>query len=293
MEAGAARAQTILAHVVAMVGEAQRIKVPIQGLADRISSWFVPAIMVIAVVTFAVWMSFGREPRLGHALLSAISVVVIACPCALGLATPMSIMLRRGRGAREGVLVKIAEALQLLVAFDGHFAGQIAVADQVRQGAGDALAYLHDQGLRIVMLTGNNALTAQAVARKAGGFDEVRADLRPEDQARAIDHLIARGHKVAMAGDGINEAHALALAHVGIAMGTGADVVIENAAITLVRADLSAIVAAHRLARATMRNIRQNRFFPSCSTALGCWSQRAFSTRRPACSCPRCWPAGQ
>ena len=380
MEARAVGAETMLARIVAMVAAAQRSRAPIQAIADRVSSWFVPAILAIALLTFLVWMAVGPEPRFGHALLNAIAVLVIACPCALGLATPMSILVGTGRGARAGVLVKNAEALQamdsidtlvidktgtltegkpaviairttdggsedmllsvaaaverrsehplaraivdeagarnlaietaeeftsqtglgvsarvagktiaigseaqmesvgadaaslsaaaselraqgagvVLVAIDGRFAGLIAVADPVRPTASEAIAYLREQGLRIAMLTGDNALTAQAVAAKVGGIDEVHAGLRPEDKAREVERLTTGGRKVAMAGDGINDAPALARASVGIAMGTGTDVAIESASITLARGDLSAIVSAHRLARATMRNIRQN-----------------------------------
>lgn len=391
MDARAVGAGTMLSRIVTMVAEAQRSRAPIQAIADRVSGWFVPAILVIACVTFAVWMIVGPEPRFGHALLNAIAVLVIACPCALGLATPMSIMVGTGRGARAGVLVKNAEALQaldsvdtlvidktgtltqgkpkviairtfgdasesqllglaaavesrsehplaraiveeaserkldlapcdefasqtglgvtarvagrivaigseaqmesvgadatpalttvselraqgagvVLAAIDGRFAGLVAVADPVRPAASEAIAYLRGQGLRIAMLTGDNEVTAQAVAQKVGGIDEVLAGLLPEDKARAVERLTGEGRNVAMAGDGINDAPALARARVGIAMGTGTDVAIESASITLARGDLSAIVSAHRLARATMRNIRQNLFLSFLFNGIG------------------------
>jgi Cu+-exporting ATPase len=391
VEARAVGAATMLSRIVAMVAEAQRSRAPIQAIADRVSGWFVPVILLVSLATFALWLSVGPEPRLSHAILNAIAVLVIACPCALGLATPMSIMVGTGRGARAGVLVRNAEALQamesidtlvidktgtltegkpkviairtqgsvteamllayaaavesrsehplaravvdeaqerkiaidpcenfasqtgfgvtarvsgkrvaigseaqmesigadatslgaaaaalrqegagvILVALDGRFAGLIAVADPVRATAAEAIAYLRGRGLRIAMLTGDNALTAEAVARKVGGIDEVHAGLRPEDKAREVERLVTQGHKVAMAGDGINDAPALARASVGIAMGTGTDVAIESASITLARGNLSAIVSAHRLAEATMRNIRQNLFFSFLFNGIG------------------------
>ncbi|QWT16712.1 heavy metal translocating P-type ATPase [Sphingobium xenophagum] len=391
VEARAVGAATMLSRIVAMVAEAQRSRAPIQAIADRVSGWFVPVILLVSLATFALWLGVGPEPRLSHAILNAIAVLVIACPCALGLATPMSIMVGTGRGARAGVLVRNAEALQamesidtlvidktgtltegkpkviairtqgsvteamllayaaavesrsehplaravvdeaqerklaidpcedfasqtglgvtarvsgkrvaigseaqmesigadatslgaaaaalrqegagiILVALDGQFAGLIAVADPVRATAGEAIAYLRGRGLRIAMLTGDNALTAEAVARKVGGIDEVHAGLRPEDKAREVERLVTEGHKVAMAGDGINDAPALARATVGIAMGTGTDVAIESASITLARGNLSAIVSAHRLAKATMRNIRQNLFFSFLFNGIG------------------------
>ena len=350
-----------------------------------------PLVLLISAVTFLVWMLVGPEPRLGHALLNAIAVLVIACPCALGLATPMSIMVATGRGAHAGVLVKSAEALQafekvetlvidktgtltegkpklvaievvngaderellalaaaveaqsehplahaivtgasakglqlgrvegfasqtglgvsatvngrqvvignaaqmqrvgvdplavealadrrrregagvMLVAIDSTLAGLIAVADPVRPSARDAIAALRREGLRVVMLTGDNVTTADAVARAVGGLDDVRADLRPEDKARIVAELKAKGARVAMAGDGINDAPALAAADVGLAMGTGTDVAIESAGMTLTRGDLSAIVRARRLAHATMRNIRQNLFFSFLFNGIG------------------------
>ena len=391
MEARAVGSDTMLARIVRMVAEAQRSRAPIQAVADRVSGWFVPLVVLISIATFITWSLVGPEPRMGHAILNAIAVLVIACPCALGLATPMSIMVGTGRGATAGVLVKNAEALQglekvdtlvidktgtltegkpkliavetigaveendmlalaaavegqsehplahaivvaakerelqlgtvkdftsqtglgvsatvngrpvvignaaqisrigadpkpldaaadrhrgegagvILIAIDGALAGLLAVADPVRPSARDAIAALRKEGLRVVMLTGDNRGTADAVARAVGGLDEVRAGLLPEDKARIIGELKASGAKVAMAGDGINDAPALAAADVGLAMGTGTDVAIESAGMTLTRGDLSAIVRARKLARATMRNIRQNLFFSFLFNGIG------------------------
>jgi P-type Cu+ transporter len=375
MEARAVGSETMLARIVRMVAEAQRSRAPIQAVADRVSGWFVPLVVVISVATFVVWSLVGPEPRMGHALLNAIAVLVIACPCALGLATPMSIMVGTGRGAQAGVLVKNAESLQALdkvdtlvidktgtltegkpsliaieatgtigendmlalaAAVEGQsehplahaivvaakerglqlgtvadFASQTGMgvsatvggrsvvignaaqmnrvgadpkpldtaADRHRsEGAGViliaidgalAIAALRKEGLRVIMLTGDNRGTADAVARAVGGLDDVRADLRPEDKARIIGELKAGGATVAMAGDGINDAPALAAADVGLAMGTGTDVAIESAGMTLTRGDLSAIVRARKLARATMRNIRQNLFFSFLFNGIG------------------------
>ena len=391
MEARAVGANTVLARIVRMVADAQRSRAPIQAVADRVSGWFVPLVVLISVATFTVWSLVGPDPRMGHALLNAIAVLVIACPCALGLATPMSIMVGTGRGAQAGVLVKNAESLQafekvdtlvidktgtltegkpkliavetsgaigedellalaaavevssehplahaiamaakdralklgtvtdftsqtglgvsamvdgrsvvvgnaaqmklvgadpaaldeaaesyrregagvMLIAVDGKLAGLLAVADPVRANAGEAIAQLRREGLRVVMLTGDNRTTADAVARAVGGLDEVRADLRPEDKARIVNELKASGAKVAMAGDGINDAPALAAADVGLAMGTGTDVAIESAGMTLTRGDLSAIIRARKLAHATMRNIRQNLFFSFLFNGIG------------------------
>jgi P-type Cu+ transporter len=391
IEARAIGNDTMLARIVRMVAEAQRSRAPIQAVADRISGWFVPAVVGVAVLTFLVWSLIGPEPRFGHALLNAIAVLIIACPCALGLATPMSIMVAAGRGAQAGVLIKNAEALQafasvdtlvidktgtltegkpkltavepiapfiaddvlalvaaveaqsehplaqaivagaaarslklgavkgfvsqtgmgvsaqvgkqtvvigndaqmrqisvdptslsnaaekyrkegagvMLVAINGKLAGLIAVADPVRSGASEAIAALRAQGLRVVMLTGDNETTANAVATAVGGLNAVRAGLLPEDKARIIGELKASGAKVAMAGDGINDAPALAAADVGLAMGTGTDVAIESAGMTLTKGDLSAIVRARRLSLATMRNIRQNLFFSFLFNGIG------------------------
>jgi P-type Cu+ transporter len=396
---------TLLAQIVRMVSEAQRSRAPIQRLADAVSAWFVPAVVAIALGTALVWGLWGPEPRFAHALLNAVAVLIIACPCALGLATPMAIMVGTGRGAREGVLIKNAEALEVLekidtlvvdktgtltvgkprlarvvaepgfdetlllrlaaaveqasehplagaivagaalrgiaipeasrfravvgrgvtgealgravavgnaallrgllpsetaappardrepvsglvglaeradaLAQDGHTvvlvavdrapAGLIAVADPIKPGAREAISTLHQSGVRIAMLTGDGRTTAQAVARELG-IDEVQADVSPQRKAEVVRRLIAEGRKVAMAGDGINDAPALARAHVGIAMGTGTDVAIESAGITLVRGDLRGIVKARRLSVAVMRNIRQNLFFAFIYNALG------------------------
>ena len=391
MEARAVGADTVLARIVRMVADAQRSRAPIQAVADRISGWFVPLVLVIAIATFVVWSLIGPDPRLGHALLNAIAVLIIACPCALGLATPMSVMVGTGRGARAGVLVKSAEALQafekvdtllidktgtltegkpklvgietigaisqddllalaaavegrsehplaravvtaaaarglmigepqtfeaqvglgasasvggrsvvignaeqmqrigvdatplgaaaearrrdgagvMLIAIDGALAGLIAVADPVRANARTSIVALRKQGLRVIMLTGDNKTTADVVARAVGGLDGVHAELKPEDKARIVGELKASGAKVAMAGDGINDAPALAAADVGLAMGTGADVAIESAGITLTKGDLAAVVRARTLARATMANIRQNLLFSFLFNGVG------------------------
>jgi len=391
MEAQAVGSDTMLARIVKMVAEAQRSRAPIQAVADRISGWFVPLVIAIAVVTFIVWSLVGPEPRIGHALLNAIAVLIIACPCALGLATPMSIMVGTGRGAQAGVLVKSAEALQafekvdtllidktgtltegkpklvgiatvgalaeddllrlvasvearsehplahaivtaakerqltladpegfevqvgagisakveertvvignaaqmhsigvdpqplfeaseakrregagvMLVAIDGALAGFIAVADPIRANAKESISALRQQGLRIIMLTGDNPTTAQIVADAVGGLDGVHAELKPEDKARIVGEMKAEGAKVAMAGDGINDAPALAAADVGLAMGTGTDVAIESAGITLTKGDLAAVVRARTLAKATMANIRQNLFFSFVFNGVG------------------------
>jgi Cu+-exporting ATPase len=391
MEARAVGADTMLARIVAMVADAQRSHAPIQAVADRISGWFVPLVILVAVITFLGWILFGPEPRFSHALLNAIAVLIIACPCALGLATPMSIMVGTGRGARSGVLVKNAEALQaldgvdtlvidktgtltegrprliavepfdgidadtllgaaaalesksehplalaiveavaakglslgkvddfasqtglgisgrvdgrmvvignaaqmrrididpasldrpadryrtdgagvMLVAIGDRLAGLLVVSDPVKASAGDAIAALHGAGLRVIMLTGDSKLTADAVAGTISGIDDVRAELGPADKARIVGELKAAGAKVAMAGDGINDAPALAAADVGIAMGTGTDVAIESAGITLTRGDLDGMVRARRLARAVMANIRQNLFFSFLFNGIG------------------------
>ncbi len=391
MEAQAVGSDTMLARIVKMVAEAQRSRAPIQAVADRISGWFVPLVIAIAVLTFIVWSLAGPEPRIGHALLNAIAVLIIACPCALGLATPMSIMVGTGRGAQAGVLVKSAEALQgfeqvdtllidktgtltegkpklagiqtvgelaqddllrfvasvearsehplahaivtaskernlslsepdgfevqvgagisakvdghavvvgnaaqmerigvdaqplfdaseakrregagiMLVAVDGALAGFIAVADPIRANARDSITALRKEGLRVIMLTGDNPTTAQIVADAVGGLDGVHAELKPEDKARIVGELKAKGAKVAMAGDGINDAPALAAADVGLAMGTGTDVAIESAGITLTKGDLAAVVRARKLAQATMSNIRQNLFFSFVFNGIG------------------------
>lgn len=391
MEAQAVGSDTMLARIVRMVAEAQRSRAPIQAVADRISGWFVPLVIAIAIVSFAVWSLVGPEPRIGHALLNAIAVLIIACPCALGLATPMSIMVATGRGAHAGVLVKHAEALQafekvdtlvidktgtltegkpkltaietidgmdenallaltaavearsehplahaivgaaterklelgepenfevqvgagisavvggravvignvaqierlgvdpsalnevaesrrregagiMFIAVDGKLAGLVAVADPIRANAREAIEALRKNGLRVIMLTGDNSTTAQVVADAVGGLDGVHAELKSDDKARIVSELKASGAMVAMAGDGINDAPALAAADVGLAMGTGTDVAIESAGITLTKGDLGAVVRARALAKATMRNIRQNLFFSFLFNGIG------------------------
>ena len=383
--------ETMLAQIVRMVAEAQRSRAPIQALADKVSGWFVPAVVAVAILAFAVWAIWGPEPALSHALINAVAVLIIACPCALGLATPMSIMVGTGRGATAGVLVKNAEALELMeqidtlvvdktgtltlgkprlvavevvqdfaeddvlrlaaalekgsehplaaaivagaeergltlgstsdfashtgkgvtgslegkqiglgnkplmeqlgvdaapleaaadarrsegqgvmfVAIGGELAGLIAVADPIKESARDAIAALRKDGVRLVMMTGDNRRTAEAVARKLGGIDEVMADVLPEQKQALVTDLRKQGRRVGMAGDGINDAPALAAADVGIAMGTGTDVAMESAAVTLVKGDLLGIVRARRLSRSVMRNIRQNLFFSFVFNAVG------------------------
>ncbi len=390
IEARRVGADTVLSQIVEMVAQAQRSRAPIQKLADQVAGYFVPTVVLVAVVAFIAWAVWGPPPALAYALVSAVSVLIIACPCALGLATPMSIMTATGRGAQAGVLIKNAEALErfakvdtlivdktgtltlgkpklvavlpeqgvgedellrlaaslergsehplaeaivggaeargltlakaedfeaitgkgvigrvdgkavalgnaklvaalgldgeaasrqaearrdqgetvMFVAVEGRIAGLVSVADPVKETTPAALKALHDEGLRIVMVTGDNERTAKAVAARLG-IDEIRADVLPEDKARIIKELQAGGSKVAMAGDGVNDAPALAQADVGIAMGTGADVAIESAGFTLVKGDLTAIVRARRLAQATMRNIRQNLFFAFVYNAAG------------------------
>jgi len=374
---------------VAMVAEAQRSRAPIQKLVDTISAWFVPSVVVIALATFVVWSIFGPAPATGFALVNAVAVLIIACPCALGLATPMSIMVGTGRGAHAGVLVKNAEALELmekidtlvvdktgtltegkprlagvtaiggveqdellqlaaslergsehplaaaivsgaeargvkvspatdfvtvpgkgvtglvdsrrvvvgntallaslgiepgdlparadalrregqgvmLVAIDGQAAGLLAVADPIKESAIGALQALRDERIRVVMLTGDSRTTAAAVGRRLG-IDDVVAEVLPDQKASTVKKFQDEHRFVAMAGDGINDAPALAQAQVGIAMGTGADVAMESAAVTLIKGDLQGIVRARRLSRATMRNIRQNLFFAFIFNAL-------------------------
>jgi Cu+-exporting ATPase len=390
MRAERVGSETLLARIVHMVGEAQRTRAPIQRLADQVSAWFVPAVVGVAVLTFAGWGLWGPEPRLAYGLVNAVAVLIIACPCALGLATPMSIMVGTGRGALAGVLVKNAEALELMekvdtlivdktgtltagkprltavapaaghdeasvlalaaalerssehplaaaivagaaerriavppaeefrsltgqgvigrvggrrvalgnrrlmeeqgvgvdalaadadarrregqtvmfVAVEGRAVGLVSVADPVKPSTPDALQALRASGLRLVMLTGDNRRTAEAVAR-ALGIEDVQAEVLPEDKRGVVTVMQAEGRRVAMAGDGVNDAPALAQADVGIAMGTGTDVAMESAAITLVKGDLRGIVRARRLSRATMRNIRENLFFAFVYNALG------------------------
>lgn len=390
IEAGKVGADTVLAQIVAMVSNARRSRAPIQGMADRVSAIFVPTVVGIAIFAFVVWMIFGPEPALVFAIASAVSVLIIACPCALGLATPISITTAAGRGAQAGVLIKDAEALErmagvdtlivdktgtltmgkpqltdtvalgdvaeadllslaaalergsehplaeaivegaeaqgatrqeaadfeavtgkgvrgtvggravalgntammkemgldtgvadakadtlradgktaMFIAVDGMLAGIVAVADPIKDSTAQAIKELHALGLRVIMATGDNERTAQAVAATLG-IDEVRAGVLPEAKKDLIDQLRRDGHKIAMAGDGVNDAPALAAADVGIAMGTGADVAMESAGITLLGGDLMGIVRARKLARATLRNIKQNLFFAFAYNALG------------------------
>ena len=381
---------TLLAQIVRMVSEAQRSRAPIQRLADTVSGWFVPIVIAVSVVTFVLWSVYGPEPRLAHALVNAVAVLIIACPCALGLATPMSIMVGTGRGAEAGVLIRNAGALEIMekittlvvdktgtltegkprlatiepqpgidadtllrltaslefvsehplaaaivggarerkvpladvtdfesitgagvkgkvegrsvaigninhlealgvdagalrtradelrregqtvmfVAIDGRPAGVIGVADPIKPTTVDAIAALRADGITVVMLTGDNRVTAEAVATVAG-IDRVEAEVLPEEKVSVVKRLQARGERVAMAGDGINDAPALAQADVGIAMGTGTDIAMESAGITLVKGDLRGIVRARRLSKATMGNIRQNLFFAFVYNLLG------------------------
>jgi Cu+-exporting ATPase len=380
---------TLLAQIVQMVANAQRSRAPIQRLADQVSGWFVPLVIVVALLAFGAWLAFGPEPRLAFALVAAVSVLIIACPCALGLATPMSIMVGVGKGASLGLLIKNAEALErlekvdtlvvdktgtltegkpavtalrpapgideaellriaasverasehplaqaivraaaerklalsepaevdspvgrgiaglvdgrrvlignaryleeegvalgnagaadalratgataILVAVEGRFAGSIGIADPVRATTRVALDELRRQGIRVVMLTGDSRVTAAAVA-SALGIDEVEAEVLPERKSEVVARLRGEGRVVAMAGDGVNDAPALAAADVGIAMGGGTDVAIESAGVTLLGGDLQGIVRARRLSQATMRNIRQNLFFAFVYNALG------------------------
>ena len=382
---------TMLSQIVHMVAEAQRSRAPIQKLADQVSGWFVPAVVLISVATFIIWNIVGPDPKLAHAMVNGIAVLIIACPCALGLATPMSIMVGTGRGAQVGVLVKNAEALELMekidtlvidktgtltigkpklidvkpapgfegaevlrlsaalekgsehplaaaivagaeergievpviadfashtgkgvsgtiegrkvalgnkvllgelgvdpsslepqadsfraegqgvmfVAIDGKLAGLLVVADPIKETAVDAVQALRRAGVHVVMMTGDNRRTAEAVARKVGGIDEVMADVLPEQKQAKVEELRKQGRRVAMAGDGINDAPALAAADVGVAMGTGTDVAMESAAVTLVKGDLNGIVRARRLSRAVMHNIRENLFFSFIFNAAG------------------------
>jgi Cu+-exporting ATPase len=390
MEAERVGSDTLLARIVRLVGEAQRSRAPIQQLTNTVSSWFVPAVIGTALVTFGVWAVYGPEPRMAHALVNAVAVLIIACPCALGLATPMSIMVGTGRGAQIGVLVRNAEALEglervttvvvdktgtltagrprlvtatphgalderelirlaaslenvsehplagaivggarergielasvkdfqsvtgsgvagvvdghrvivgnlkmleeqsiaagawrvtadhlrdrgqtvVFVAVDGRLGGFIGIADPGKDSAPVAIRALHADGIHVVMLTGDHRMTARAVATSIG-IDCVEAEVLPDRKAAAVRDLQSRGQRVAVAGDGINDAPAIAQADVGIAMGTGTDVAMESAGVTLVKGDLRGIVRARRLSAATMRNIRQNLFFAFVYNALG------------------------
>ncbi|HMA16982.1 MAG TPA: copper-translocating P-type ATPase, partial [Thermoanaerobaculia bacterium] len=390
MQAEKVGSETLLARIVALVAEAQRSRAPIQSLADRVSSVFVPTVVAAAVLTFVAWAIWGPEPRMAYAIVNAVAVLIIACPCALGLATPMSIMVATGRGATEGVLFRNAEAIEVLrsvdtlvadktgtltegkprlvtaeaaegfreedgialaaglergsehplaaavvraaeekglgipaaerfesltgrgvtgrvagrnvvlgnlrlfedqrialgslaqraedlrregqtvmfLAVDGKPAAILGVADPIKPTTREAARRLHAEGVRIVMLTGDNATTAEAVARELR-IDEMKAEVLPQEKVGAVRELQAAGHKVAMAGDGINDAPALAQADVGIAMGTGTDVAMESADVTLVKGDLRGISRARSLSRATMRNIRQNLFFAFVYNTIG------------------------
>jgi len=381
---------TLLSQIVQMVSEAQRSRAPIQKLVDLVSQWFVPIVIGIAILSFMLWSIFGPDPATAFAVVNAVAVLIIACPCALGLATPMSIMVGTGKGARQGILIKNAETLETLekvdtivvdktgtltegkpvlmqitpqgaiaendllflaaavelgsehpladaivhsangrnltlaqvttfesvtgegaqasidgkeiaignaklmhrvgafdetlsgeadvyraqgqtvvfVAIDGKPAGMIGVADPIKASSADAIARLHNDGLRVVMLSGDSETTAQAVARQLG-IDEVHANVSPEDKLSIVKTLQESGHRVAMAGDGINDAPALAQADVGLAMGTGTDVAMESAGITLVKGDIMGIAKARKLSQATMSNIRQNLFFAFAYNALG------------------------
>ena len=388
MRAERVGAETVLARIVQLVGQAQRSRAPIQRLADRVAKWFVPVVVAVAITTFIAWFFLGPQPRIAHALVNAVAVLIIACPCALGLATPMAIMVGVGRAARAGVLIKNAEALEILekvdtlvvdktgtltegkpqlvgislsqddgrellhlaaslerasehplaaailqaaerqgvalsqptefvsvtgkgirgvvdgkqvavgnaalmtdlgasphpgkefnpalpdgstslaVAIDGKFVGNISVADKVKNSTPDAIRKLKALGIHIVMLTGDNRATAAAIAKQLG-IDEFEAEVLPETKLEIVRKLQGQGRAVAMAGDGVNDAPALAQADVGIAMGTGTDVAMESGGITLVKGDLTGIVRARNLSRATMRNIRQNLFFAFIYNAIG------------------------
>jgi Cu+-exporting ATPase len=386
MRAERVGSETLLARIVQLVGQAQRSRAPIQQLADRVARWFVPAVVAVAVITFFAWVLLGPQPRFAHALVNAVAVLIIACPCALGLATPMAIMVGVGRGARAGVLIKNAEALEILekvdtlvvdktgtltegkpqvfsysksladdpellrlaaslerasehplaaavveaaitkglalsqpgeitsvtgkgivgvvdgkkvavgnaalmvevgalekavvgaltqpggttlcISVDGKYVGYLGVADRVKATTPDALRVLKAQGIRIVMLTGDNRATAAAIAQQLG-IDEFEAEVLPKGKLEIIRKLQGQGRVVAMAGDGINDAPALAQANVGIAMGTGTDVAMESGGITLVKGDLTGILRARKLSQATMRNIRQNLFFAFIYNAIG------------------------
>ena len=391
MQAQRVGSDTLLAHIVEMVAQAQRSRAPIQGLADKVSGYFVPAVVAVAVITWLLWFNFGPEPRLAYAIVNAVAVLIIACPCALGLATPMSVMVGVGRGAQAGVLIRNAEAIEVMekvdtlvvdktgtltegkprlvavlaaegfnendllvaaasveqnsehplaaailagakergakpqpitdfasitgggvmgkldgreiiagklaflrqravsnlaalesravqlqsegntvifVAINGKVAGVLAVADPIKASSPEAIKELHRLGLKIIMLTGDNQRTAETVAKKLG-IDEVEAGIEPQHKHERIQQLRQQGLVVAMAGDGINDAPALAAAHVGIAMGTGTDVAMESAGLTLVKGDLRGITNAIHLSRAMMRNIRQNLFFAFIYNALG------------------------
>ena len=388
MRAERVGSETLLARIVQLVGQAQRSRAPIQQLADRVAKWFVPIVVAVAVITFVAWLMFGPQPRFAHALVNAVAVLIIACPCALGLATPMAIMVGVGRGARAGILIKNAEALEILekvdtlvvdktgtltegkpkllgvsisqdessealrlaaslerasehplasaivaaaeeqglslsqpqdftnipgkgitgtvdgkqvavgnaalmkemgafaaantefrdanpgvgttlfVAIDGKFVRTLTVVDPLKPSTAEAIRALKNQGIHVVMLTGDNRTTAANLAQELG-IEEFEAEVLPEGKLEIIRKLQGQGRVVAMAGDGVNDAPALAQADVGIAMGTGTDVAMESGGITLVKGDLTGILRARNLSRATMRNIRQNLFFAFIYNAIG------------------------
>ena len=390
MEAQRVGGDTLLSQIVSMVSQAQRSRAPIQKTADRVSGYFVPAVIAISIVTFILWYFFGPEPSLGYALVNAVAVLIIACPCALGLATPISIMVGTGKGATMGVLIKNAEALEMMekvdtlvvdktgtltegkpklatviaiegweendvirfaasldrgsehplaravvngaqereialsetaqfasvsgkgvtgvidthmvalgnirlleelgmdasglsaradalrregmsvmfLAVDNALVGILGVADPIKATTAQAIRDLHEEGITVVMLSGDSRITAEAVGAVLG-IDRVEAEVLPQQKADVIKQLQSEGHIVAMAGDGINDAPALAQAHVGIAMGSGTDVAMESAGVTLVQGDLRGIVRSRRLSRSTMRNIRQNLFFAFVYNSLG------------------------
>ncbi|MFI5002493.1 MAG: copper-translocating P-type ATPase, partial [Reyranellales bacterium] len=374
MKADRVGADTMLARIVGLVAEAQRSRAPIQRLADKVASWFVPAVIAVAALSFVAWSLWGPAPAFSYALIAAVSVLIIACPCALGLATPMSIMVGVGRGASAGILIRNAESLerlekvdtlvvdktgtltegrpritdvtggletlrlaaslergsehpiarmivaaaqernlelsavtdfrslpgrgvsgivggkrlllgnarllkedgvdlgsfqrQVMLAVDGKLAGTVSVDDPIKSSTAEALASLRAAGVRVVMLTGDNKRTAAAVAQRLG-ITEVEAEVLPQDKARVVQRLRGEGRVVAMAGDGVNDAPALAAADVGIAMGTGTDIAIESAGVTLVKGDLRGIARARRLSHATMDNIRQNLFFAFAYNVVG------------------------
>jgi P-type Cu+ transporter len=386
MQAERIGSETLLARIVQLVGQAQRSRAPIQRLADRVSAWFVPTVVAVSAITFVIWLLLGPQPRLAHALVNAVAVLIIACPCALGLATPMAIMVGTGRGAHAGVLIKNAEALEILekvdtlvvdktgtltegkprvtslserltnepellrlaaslesasehplagaiveaaakkdlklsvpqefqsitgkgitgvvddrkvavgslrmmvelgflqkpevisgsypgdtvlcVAVDGQYVGALGIADQLKAATENTVRELKKRGLRVMMLTGDNRITALRIASNAG-IDEFEAEVLPERKSEVVRKLQEQGRVVAMAGDGINDAPALAQADVGIAMGTGTDIAMESGGVTLVKGDLSGILRARTLSQATMRNIRQNLFFAFIYNAIG------------------------
>lgn len=264
--------ETLLSQITQMVAQAARSRAPVQRLADSVAGYFVPAVIGIAVVTFFGWMILGPYPRLSHAIEAAVAVLIIACPCVLGLATPMSIAVASGKGASAGILFKDAQALEILCRADTLLIDKTGTLttgqDTVKESAAGTMHALRALGLRVVMVTGDREERARAVARHAG-IGDVRAGLLPAGKAAIVEEEQRQGHVVAMAGDGINDAPALARADVGIAMGSGTDVAIESAAVTLVKGDLTGIVRARRLSTATMRNVRQNLFFAFVYNALG------------------------